>query len=240
MFKKLMTILVCGTLIFSTGCGAKSGSEKSQSSANGQIYQLQPPQSGETIAVMKTNMGEIKIRFFQKEAPKTVKNFVELAEKGYYNGLTFHRVINNFMIQGGDPKGDGTGGQSIYGQTFEDEFSKNLHNFRGALSMANRGPNTNSSQFFIVQSKKVDESLIQQMNQVKDKMPDYGFTDEVIKKYSEIGGTPSLDRKHTVFGQVFEGMDIVDKIAGVKVIDQQTNKPAEPVIIEKIEITKQK
>ena len=103
-----------------------------------------------TIAVMETSMGTIELELFAKEAPKTVKNFVGLAQKGYYKGTIFHRVIDNFMIQGGDPTGTGTGGESIYGKTFADEFVPTLkHSTPGILSMANAGPNTNGSQFFI-------------------------------------------------------------------------------------------
>ena len=103
-----------------------------------------------TYAVMETSMGTIELELFAKEAPKTVKNFVGLAKKGYYKGTIFHRVIDNFMIQGGDPTGTGSGGESIYGKTFEDEFVPTLkHNTPGILSMANAGPNTNGSQFFI-------------------------------------------------------------------------------------------
>ena len=100
---------------------------------------------------METNYGTIKIRLFPKVAPKAVENFKTHVENGYYDGLTFHRVIEGFMIQGGDPIGNGTGGESIWGKPFEDEFDINYHNFRGTLSMANAGPNTNGSQFFIVQ-----------------------------------------------------------------------------------------
>ena len=103
---------------------------------------------GETIAVIKTNKGDIKVRFFPEEAPKAVENFISLAESGYYDGVIFHRVINDFMIQGGDPDGDGTGGESAFGGKFEDEFSSKLYHFRGALSMANSGADTNGSQFF--------------------------------------------------------------------------------------------
>lgn len=100
--------------------------------------------------VMETNMGTIEIELFEKETPKTVKNFVGLTEQGYYNGLIFHRVIDGFMLQGGDSTGTGAGGRSIYGAKFEDEFVPTLrHTEAGTLSMANRGPNTNSSQFFI-------------------------------------------------------------------------------------------
>ena len=103
------------------------------------MYQLEKCEKGDKIATVKTNMGEIKIRLFPKYAPKAVENFVTHAQNGYYNGLIFHRVIENFMIQGGDPNGNGTGGKSIWGEPFEDEFTPELHNLRGALSMANAG-----------------------------------------------------------------------------------------------------
>lgn len=192
------------------------------------IAQLEKPAKGEKIAVMQTNMGDIKIRLFPEVAPKAVENFISHAENGYYDGLIFHRVINDFMIQGGDPTGTGRGGESIYGHSFEDEFDLSARNYRGALSMANAGPNTNGSQFFIVQAKTVDDGLISQMTELADR----GFPEEVTENYKKIGGTPWLDFKHTVFGQVFEGMDVVDNIAQVKVGPQ--DKPVNDVIIEKI------
>lgn len=192
------------------------------------IAQLEKPAKGEKIAVMQTNMGDIKIRLFPEVAPKAVENFISHAENGYYDGLIFHRVINDFMIQGGDPTGTGRGGESIYGHSFEDEFDLSARNYRGALSMANAGPNTNGSQFFIVQAKSVDDGLISQMTELVDR----GFPEEVTENYKKIGGTPWLDFKHTVFGQVFEGMDVVDNIAQVKVGPQ--DKPVNDVIIENI------
>lgn len=192
------------------------------------IAQLEKPAKGEKIAVMQTNMGDIKIRLFPEVAPKAVENFISHAENGYYDGLIFHRVINDFMIQGGDPTGTGRGGESIYGHSFEDEFDLSARNYRGALSMANAGPNTNGSQFFIVQAKSIDDGLISQMEELTDR----GFPEEVTENYKKIGGTPWLDFKHTVFGQVFEGMDVVDNIAQVKVGPQ--DKPVNDVIIEKI------
>lgn len=192
------------------------------------IAQLEKPAKGEKIAVMQTNMGDIKIRLFPEVAPKAVENFISHAENGYYDGLIFHRVINDFMIQGGDPTGTGRGGESIYGHSFEDEFDLSARNYRGALSMANAGPNTNGSQFFIVQAKNVDDGLISQMTELADR----GFPEEVTENYKKIGGTPWLDFKHTVFGQVFDGMDVVDNIAQVKVGPQ--DKPVNDVIIEKI------
>lgn len=117
-------------------------------------------------AVIETTMGTITAQLFPKYAPKTVENFVKLAEKNYYDDVIFHRVIPDFMIQGGDPTGTGRGGESIYGHPFEDEFSEELFNFTGALSMANAGPNTNGSQFFIVTNEHVPENMIDQMKAV--------------------------------------------------------------------------
>jgi peptidyl-prolyl cis-trans isomerase B (cyclophilin B) len=147
-------------------------------------------------ATMSTNHGDIKLELFDDDAPKTVQNFRDLAGKGFYDGLVFHRVIKDFMIQGGCPQGTGTGGP---GYTFEDEF--NDHKIvRGALAMANAGPNTNGSQFFIV------------------------TTD----------AAPWLDGKHTVFGQVVDGMDVVDKIEGGKT--DARDRPVDDARIEKLEV----
>ena len=159
-----------------------------------------------------------------------MENFVTHAKNGYYDGLTFHRVIDGFMIQGGDPTGTGCGGESIWGHSFEDECTVELRNFRGALSMANAGPNTNGSQFFIVQAPTVDERLIGQMRALSDR----GYPDEVTDAYAEVGGTPHLDFRHTVFGQVFDGMDVVDAIAAVEV--DRSDKPLTPVTVNSIDI----
>jgi peptidyl-prolyl cis-trans isomerase B (cyclophilin B) len=147
-------------------------------------------------ATMQTNHGTIKLELFPEEAPKTVANFEELARKGFYDGLTFHRVIEDFMVQTGCPRGDGTGGP---GYEFEDEPNERRVE-RGALAMANSGPNTNGSQWFIV----IADSC------------------------------PWLDGKHTVFGRVAEGMDVVDAISRVE--KDARDRPNDPVVIEKIEL----
>ena len=193
--------------------------------------QTQAPASGEEVAVIKTSKGDIFVRLFPEHAPKAVENFKTHAKNGYYDGLIFHRVINDFMIQGGDPTGSGMGGESIWGKSFEDEFTPELHNLRGALSMANAGPNTNGSQFFIVQAKQVSDDMLDQLETAPEEL----FPTECVRKYETLGGTPWLDYKHTVFGQVYDGMDVVDDIAGVKV-DFFQNKPVEDVVIETIEI----
>ncbi len=148
-------------------------------------------------ATMKTTEGEITFELFDEEAPKTVANFRKLAGEGFYDGLNFHRVIKDFMIQGGCPQGTGTGGP---GYTFEDEI--NPHKIvRGALAMANAGPNTNGSQFFIVTAQKC----------------------------------PWLDGKHTVFGQVNDGMDVVDRLEGVAT--DGASRPQDPIGIASIEFS---
>ncbi|MFS0926931.1 peptidylprolyl isomerase [Enterococcus durans] len=178
-------------------------------------------------AVIKTNRGEITVQLFPELAPKTVKNFIELAKKGYYNGVIFHRVIPDFMIQGGDPTGTGMGGESIYGESFEDEFSRELFNLRGALSMANSGPNTNGSQFFIVNNENVPANMLGQLEGA-------GFPAEIIEAYKK-GGTPWLDFRHTVFGHVVDGMNTVDEIANAQRGPQ--DRPVHDVVIETIEIS---
>ncbi len=231
--KRLVAILLSALLLLA-GCAPKPASSSSSSEAESAVppgryidwskvtlRQLKTAPSGSEIAVMKTSMGDIKIMFFSLEAPKAVENFMTHAKNGYYNGQKFHRVINDFMIQSGDPTGTGTGGESIWGGAFNDEFSLNLYHFRGALSMANSGRNTNGSQFFIVQAKTTAQNYIDAMTAAE-----YG--QEIIDAYTELGGTPYLDGVHTVFGQVIEGMDVVDAIAAVPTKD---DAPVEDVTI---------
>ena len=148
------------------------------------------------MAILLTNRGAIEVELFPEEAPKTVENFERLAREGFYDGVVFHRVIPDFMIQGGDPTGTGTGGP---GYTFEDEINEHKVE-RGALAMANAGPNTNGSQFFIVTAE----------------------------------ACPWLDGKHTVFGRVTAGMEVVDRIAELP--RDARDKPREPATIERIEV----
>lgn len=181
---------------------------------------------GDVIATIKTNFGSIRVKMLPEAAPKAVENFLTHARNGYYNGIIFHRVINDFMIQGGDPTGTGRGGESIWGDSFEDEFSVDYHNIRGALSMANAGPGTNGSQFFIVQAgpETIDARMFPML-----KRQGKEFSEEAVAKYTEMGGTPWLDGAHTVFGQVIEGMDVVDKIAAVRV--DRSSRPYDEVTI---------
>ncbi len=196
--------------------------------------QLSLPKSGDQIAIIKTNFGDIKVKFFPKLAPKAVENFISLSKSGYYNDILFHRVIKGFVIQSGDPDGTGYGGESSFGEPFKDELTPDLHHFRGALSMANRGRDTNTSQFFIVQSNTVDEEKVNKSGILvdKDQKP---FTKSVSSKYFEIGGAIHLDGLHTIFGQVFEGLDVVDKINSLTV--NSKGLTIEPATIKSVEIT---
>jgi cyclophilin family peptidyl-prolyl cis-trans isomerase len=164
-----------------------------------------PPPKDRQIAVLETSMGKIELELFGDATPKTVENFTGLAKKGYYDGVIFHRVIDGFMIQGGDPSGTGRGGESLWGSPFTDEFKPELkHTGPGVVSMANRGPNTNTSQFFIT-----------------------------------LAATPWLDGRHTIFGKVVSGMDVVQAIGKVK-ITKPADRPVKDVVIKKVTIKKGK
>ena len=194
LFLALLCLLM--TFVF-IGCSNNQNQEANKSNNKTMAKE------NELKAIIKTNYGDIEITFFEQDAPKTVANFVKLAKEGFYNGTLFHRVIKDFMIQGGDPNSKlpdwslhGTGGP---GYTFEDEI--NEHKLvRGILAMANRGSNTNGSQFFIVTKES----------------------------------TPWLDGKHTAFGEVTKGMDVVDSVENVEVNAQ--SHPLEDIIVQNIEI----
>jgi len=175
-------------------------------------------------------MGDIKVVLYPKQAPLAVENFVTHAQNGYYNGVTFHRVIEDFVIQSGDPEGTGNGGNSIWELPFSDEFSDNLHHYTGALSMANSGEDTNRSQFFIVTAlpKSITDEIASLMTQA-------GWREEIIDAYRQAGGAPNLDYRHTVFGQVYEGLEIAFDISYVKT--DENDRPKEDVVIETIEIS---
>lgn len=229
---------------------------KPQSNGKKVGYQLEQPEEGEEIAVVTMESGEvIKLRFFPDEAPKAVYNFKLHALEGYYDGLTFHRIIEGFMIQGGDPSGNGTGGESVWGQDFADEFNKNLVNIDGAVSMANAGADTNGSQFFINATGGMSSSWdeYQQGYDVYEQDPEaftayFGnwvdmekMTKDVEELYDQQGGNPTLDgyystqgTGHTVFAQVFEGMESVYALS--KVETDSNNKPLEDVVIQSVEI----
>ncbi|MBX2974938.1 MAG: peptidylprolyl isomerase [Ignavibacteriaceae bacterium] len=186
---------------FTLGC--KEASSSNQKISQTKQEETKPMSDSILVAVVKTNMGTIEIELFEKLVPKTVENFKGLSEKGYYNGVIFHRVIDKFMIQGGDPTGTGRGGESFWGGKFADEFHPDLkHTGAGILSMANAGPNTNGSQFFIT-----------------------------------LVPTPWLDGKHSIFGKVIGGMDVVEGIGKVQT-SKPYDKPLVDVVMETVTIEK--
>lgn len=194
------------------------------------LPQFQEPKENDLIYLIRTNQGDIEVKLFPEFAPKTVENFTTHADNGYYDNGIFHRVIRDFMIQGGDPTGTGRGGESIFGETFEDEFDPKLRNFRGALSMANRGPGTNGSQFFLVTVPEVPGQIL---NQMKEIGVAEGFSDDVIEAYEKHGGAYWLDGKHTVFGQITAGMDVVNAISALPT--DGMDRPREEIRIETIQ-----
>lgn len=252
--KKLLSFLclMLVSLFILTGCGnkettnsisnqasrktnttnnAKEDSKVSVDYVESATKQMAVPVSGETIAIIHIkNYGDVKVKFFEEVVPKAVENFVTHAKEGYYNGVTFHRVINEFMIQGGDPEGTGLGGESIWGDDFEEELSPELVPYRGSLCMASRGLENSpslGSQFFITQAN-YDASMASYMKA-------QGYPTDLLEQYKNYGGYLSLYGQYTVFGQVYEGMEIVDRIAGVET--DESDKPVEDVVIESIDVS---
>lgn len=192
-----------------------------------EVVNFTAPETGETVVDMKIkDYGDVKIKFFPEYAPQAVENFITHAKEGYYDGLTFHRVISDFMIQGGDPEGTGMGGESIWGGSFDGGKYFNLIHAAGAVAYANSGStSTNGSQFYIVTGNVYDtDTLAQQAI----------CTPSAERVYTTYGGTPFLDGKYTVFGQVYDGLDIIFRIQNVKTDD--SDKPVEDVIIESVTV----
>lgn len=242
-FKKIM---IGASLALSIGlfaaCGTDNSTKETKEStaktteSSVDLNKLALPQlndqvtDNEYLVEMVTTKGSIKIKLFPEQAPKAVENFVTHAKEGYYKDTSFHRVVKDFMIQGGDPKGDGTGGESIWKKGFKTEDSNQLYNIRGALSMARAASrSSNGSQFFIVTNNK----------DVSDGLPIQYYPEKIIERYKN-GGAPQLDGEYTVFGQVTEGMDVVDQIAAgeVKINNENNEKsiPTDPVKVTEIKI----
>lgn len=216
--KKILALLLAGMMTLSFAA-CQQDAEKTPSetpsesvSAEAAVYpQLADKPAEDTeVAVIETEAGTIKMCFYPEYAPKAVENFLTHAKDGYYDGLTFHRIIQDFMIQGGDPEGNGSGGESIWGKGFEVELCENLRHFRGAVCMARaQAMDSQGSQFYIVDGIDVPDNLLDQMASMG---AENGWSEEVIEGYREMGGYPMLDFQYTVFGQVFEGMDVVDSL----------------------------
>ena len=185
------------------------------------------------VVITMENGKQIKLQLEPDKAPSTVKNFEKLVSEKFYDGLTFHRVINDFMIQSGDPTGTGTGGESIWGEDFDNEVCEELLPLRGSLCMANSGADTNGSQFFIVQAKAdTAKKGLEEGNVELTKKQQALFLDQ--------GGYPSLTGSYTVFGQMINGYDVLDKISGCKTQDNgsgEVSQPVKKVVIEKMTVS---
>ena len=189
-------------------------SDKTPADESKDFDQMAPPVKGDLVAIMETTLGTMKLKLFPKETPKTVGNLKWLADKWFYDWIIFHRVINNFMIQWWDPTWTWRWGESIYGKEFEDEPHTNLKNIRWALSMANRWPNTNTSQFFIVQAPAT---------------PNLDGYQNWVKTCGQMWTSC-----HTVFWQLYEWFDVLDNIA--KVGTDPMNKPTKDVVIKSLKV----
>lgn len=237
----LSTAFMAGALF--TGCKGESTADELNVSSDGnsvtlpdaEIRNFEMPEVGEKIAVITVkDYGEIKIKLFADAAEKGVENFTGLADMGYYDELIFHRIIPNFMIQGGDPKGNGTGGKSIWGDKFDGGVPEGLYHFSGAVAYANSGSTaTDGSQFYIVNTPEgyLDSTCEELMSYDISK---YNWSQNVIDMYNEKGGTPFLDGSYTVFGQVFEGLDIVRELGNVET--DENDKPLKQVQMESVRI----
>ena len=223
-YKVVLTILLC-ILLLAACSSSVSNSAKDDPSLPAQ---LRTPQQGDTIAVIETNRGTIKMMLFESQAPLACENFISLAENGYYNNVTFHRVVKDFVAQTGDPTGTGRGGDSSFGEPFANEYSKKLHHYVGAVGMANYETDKNTSQFYFVTGTTVSSNTIETMREL-------GYSEEVLAGYQSSGGQPGLDFKYTVFGQVYEGLDVLDEINKVKT--DGGDRPKKDITIESVTIS---
>lgn len=232
MKKSILLLFLLLISIVLSSCSEKAGTIVNGYTQVGnlKLEQVQIPKAGEEIAVITTNMGEIKMRLFPEVAPKAVENFTTLAKDGFYDGMNFSRIEENFLIQTGVNK-EYPGGKSIFGDFYEDECDLNYRHITGCVGLAKQEENKNSSYFYIIIQDGIDEEYMETMKELDEE----GYPKEVIKAYEALGGVPRLDLKFTIFGQVFYGMDIVEEINQV-IVNPTTKEPIDPIIIECIEI----
>ena len=202
--KKFLSLfcMMLSIILFLTGCG------KNETGQDDGELQFRAPNPGDTIAVFVTSKGTFKAVLYADHAPLAVQNFIDLVSSGFYDGMPFHRVISDFVVQAGDPdlRDDGIGANV---RPFRNEYSESLHHYPGALGMANDRADNNTTQFYVVKGAAVPQNLLDQLEQ-------QGYPDSVIEAYTTHGGLPTLDNRYTVFGQVYEGFDIITKISNVK------------------------
>ena len=228
---RMTAAVVCGAVSL---CALTACEQKKVNLENESVLNFQAPEQGEKIAVVTfKNFGDVKIKLFPEESEKGVENFMTHIENGYYDELIMHRIVKDFVIQGGDPTGTGGGGEDCWGNKgFEQCISPNLHHFVGAVAYAvNAMDKLNGSQFYIVTGESINEDYL------KNLAASYGksFSETVQNAYYAFGGQPFLDNDYEVFGQVFDGLDVCLKIQDVAV-DMSNSKPIDSVIIEKAKI----
>lgn len=233
--RRMLSLLLAAACVLAALTGCTSSKKPELDDGPGTLYQYEMPKAGDEIAVIETSVGDITVRFFPEEAPKAVQNFIALAKQGYYDGLEFYRVINEFMIQSGSPDNTGTGGQSSFGKGFENEISPKLHHLHGALCMAHsEEKNSNQSQWYIVQNKVLSTSYYTSLADSQRADASCGYTEKVIEAYKKDGGAPWCDGKYTVFGQVIDGLDVVDRIGRMRTDDN--DRPVEAVTVTRVTI----
>lgn len=225
--KRIPALLMSGVLLLEglTGCANKQETVA--------VKNFTAPEKGEELVVIQVkDYGTIKIKVFSDLLPEACENFVTHAKDGYYDELLFHRVIENFMIQGGDPKGNGTGGESIWAGKFDGGIDSSLIHVRGAVAYANNGgTDTDGSQFYIVTGGPVSLETLEQY----EAHGDGAYSEEQKELYTTIGGAPWLDGKYTVFGQVVDGLDVA--IAISEITDKNSDdKPYTSVVMESVTV----
>lgn len=255
MFKRIIAAMLCSIITVSAycSCGAQksvsttgspnnNASDNTKASSNvssDEVANFTAPEKGDKIVTINIKeYGAVKIRLFPEYAEKGVENFLGLVENDYYNNVIFHRVISDFMIQGGDPMGTGMGGESMWGGKFDGGTDPRLIHCAGAVAYANSGSTaTNGSQFYIVTGTAYNDAGLDQITARYGKK----FSDKAKEIYKTAGGAPWLDGGYTVFGQVIDGLDIVFKIQNVEVNYDKTvapeYKPLKDVVIESVEVS---
>ena len=241
--RRISAVLLSSAMLLGTGCRQKTvtletsdpaGQIAEHSVSVGDIVNFTPPQKGEEIVVMTIqDYGDVKIRLFPEESPKGVENFKKLVESGFYDELIFHRVVDGFVMQGGDPRGDGTGGVDAWGSNtgFAQTISGHLCHVTGAVAYAIGQDKLNKSQFYIVTGQECTPDYLQQLRDAAGIV----LSPELTQLYQNAGGQPFLDGGYEVFGQVFDGLEHC--LAIQKVAVDGNSKPKKPVVIEKAIVT---
>ena len=228
MSRKVVSLMLIIVLALSlTSCSGRKKGEKGED-VTSSVRQLCSPKEGDTIVTIVTGKGTIKAVIYDDLVPKTAQNFMDLADTGYYDGMIVHKTIKNFVMQFGDKTLKGDGGESFSGQGVSPEYRDDLHSYTGALGMVVYGDGLQYSQFFIIAGDTVSDAYIEAMQKA-------GYSPEVIDAFKELGGQPQLDYVYTIFGQVYEGLDIVKDIASQDT--DKYNRPKKDITIKTVSIS---